>query len=262
MVARVNNIHLPFIVHECDDLDTCHGGTCWHGDLLYDGVFTCNCTGTQKEGPFCLTKPVVPLVVTWDGGLRDIWAEGVFGQSYYQPKPAQVSISGGINTSDNTSVTYLANGLPCGIVMDAATGALSGMSRDPVDFANVTVLAIGVSGESAMVNNAPFHLTVIDCDGTTTCNGGICVDNTQFDGEFECNCTGTGRQGTFCTFELQQEVQAATTDTRAVIGISAGASAVALLLIAVLAIRRCVHVSRPTGKLANFPGLVLYLLTG
>jgi len=246
-VANVNGMHFPIVVRECHDIDTCNGGTCFHGDLLYDGEFACNCTATQRGGPFCLSNLVTPLVATWNEGSREAWAEGVFGQPYFQAPPTHVVISGGTNSSHDKSVTYLANGLPCGIVMDAATGALSGTSRDPVASANVTVIAIGSSGEAVTVNNAPFQLTIVDCHGATTCNGGMCVDETPFDGVFSCNCNETGRQGNFCTIAMQQQVPAVITDSKAVIAISACFGAVALLIATVLAVRRYALIPAATG---------------
>jgi len=82
--------------------------------------------------------------------------------------------------------------------MNAATGELFGFAREPIQQANVTVIA-SAQGRTISVNGGmAFALTVVDCEGTTTCHGGTCIDDIPFDGKFFCNCSGTGHVGPRC----------------------------------------------------------------
>lgn len=129
------------------------------------------------------------------------------------------------------AVRYLAAGLPCGLVMDEATGRVHGSARDTVAAANVTVIA-QAGGRSATVNDAAFTLTVDDCNANISCNGnGVCADDVPFDGDFRCVCN-PGWTGTRCTARNATVGQpAAAQQSTVVIGISAGAGALVLLLV-------------------------------
>lgn len=69
IMAKVNRLYLPIVVRECHDIDTCNGGECRHGDLLFDGEFTCNCTAIRRTGSYCLT-PVVSAGALADSGTE------------------------------------------------------------------------------------------------------------------------------------------------------------------------------------------------
>lgn len=53
--AQVNDQALALVVRDCDDQLSCNGGACVD-DLPFDGSYSCDCAGTDREGSDC-TQP-------------------------------------------------------------------------------------------------------------------------------------------------------------------------------------------------------------
>eukprot|EP00911_Craspedida_sp_UC1_P001880 UC1_evm1s1443 len=49
-LAVVNGAEFTLTVEECDDTLSCNGGSCVEDNSPYDGIFSCDCRGTGKEG--------------------------------------------------------------------------------------------------------------------------------------------------------------------------------------------------------------------
>ena len=244
--TKLNNKALTLQIAECDHSTCLNGGTCLNGELPYDGVFTCDCSGTGMTGGRCEVLLTAVLRVVWRG-VPPRLPVAVLGADYTfsGPDPESVLVEGGSDDSSATgvsSLTYLATGLPCGLEMDNTTGAIMGIAQAAAAEAKIIIFARTAAGQTAEVNQRAFTLQARECDDGLTCNGGTCMPGSSaFDGEFSCDCSNTNNNGTFCDVPVPQvsESKAAFSDT--IIGIIAGVSgavAITLLVLAVFIVRR------------------------
>lgn len=204
--TRVNDQFFPFAVAECSDDRSCNGGRCTGSDGAncsqgdcptaggsFDGAFLCDCSSTGFVGPRCDLEPERPLQVEWPGA-DEAWPDAVVAVPYSRPAPPRVVVFGATETAD---ITYLASGLPCGLRIDTTSGGISGIPGIAEAHDGISIIA-SVGNKTTVVNQGVFSLNVRDCDDANTCNGGRCIDAAPFDGEFECDCNGTGKLGEFC----------------------------------------------------------------
>eukprot|EP00911_Craspedida_sp_UC1_P000124 UC1_evm1s98 len=260
VVTRVTSSQLLALnITECENSASCGGGKCVYGANLYDGNFTCDCQGTGMVGERCETKYIPPLSVVWN---MTALGRAVAGQPFFWPGPENVTLlpavlfersdggdelklgsggggGGGGVDNDYYSLRYSASGLPCGIVLNASSGALSGSAGQSGSFDAVKIFAQTI-GQTAFVNQESFALEVVDCDNVLTCNGGTCIDNVPYDGEFDCQCA-TGRTGAFCELSVTESpVQAASNgngdnlDESSVVIVAASAASGSVLLVLVV----------------------------
>jgi len=116
------------------------------------------------------------------------------GSPYNMTPPVRVA-------SSLPVASYAGLGLPCGLVVDPGNGILVGIPTRPGSY-NVTIQATAATpyGQVGVVNNRAFPLFVRECDNELSCGGGVCLTgDSPFDGDFVCNCSGTGHGGTHCT---------------------------------------------------------------
>ena len=245
LVAVVNDKPLAMEVRECDDQLSCNGGICIRDNAPYDGVFSCDCSGTEKTGSRCTETIVRQLRVNWPARNRN-WPHAILGKPYRLESPADVDIEG-----HSGLLEYSASGLPCGLDMDASSGGVSGVPGKSGVFDSVNVF--GQTGQqSARVNVEAFALEVIDCDSESSCNGGACIDEDPHDGVFGCDCSGTGTTGSFCELaavEMSTDGQDSSNASSLAIGASLGS--LLLIVAAALAIWR-VRVHRKRNRPLSF----------
>lgn len=225
-VTTVNKAAFTFSVKDCDDAATCNGGKCIDS-TRYDGQYLCDCTDTGKTGPRCSQERLADFTVSWPGFPAALLPRAVLGHRYTLAAPAQIKVQGGGDT-----ITYSASGLPCGMAIDAETGALSGA---PGESGNYTTLAVFAQseGRSAKVDGVDRVLQVVDCDDQISCNGGLCVDDVPWDGDFSCDCNGTG-VGEYCA----AAVVAASAGSNTSSYVAAGIGGVLFVALVVLAVQR------------------------
>ena len=231
MFTKVNAGPLALEVVECDGSLPCNGGTCVPDDRPYDGEFACDCGGVARTGLRCTEKTLAEFVVAWPG-FSAVLPRATLQQPYQPPPPPEVSTS----LELPGAIRYVATGLPCGMDVDAVSGALTGVPGSSGMFGGITVFA-EQGGRTARVNkDVTFSLEVVDCDNNATCNGGRCVDDVPHDAQFSCNCSGMGKTGDACSVASTASSQSSATPIIA--GVAGGAGLLLLLLLLVLIRRR------------------------
>ena len=257
---------LAISVQACSPGSCENGGTCPEGGNtdIYDTGYSCDCPSqyTGRHCEFLVSPSNVNFEVSWPEEAE--FFRGVLGQPYNSGAPAASSVQ----VKGGDLGYYNAINAPCGLSVNASTGAIYGRPGISGIF-NVSVVAFPAyrsskSGGSiaSMVTKVPLMLTIVDCDDQLTCHGGRCIDDTSsaFDGEFSCNCSTTGMVGTFCDTKPvtldnanSNAVQGASEAASAslTIGLSAGIGAL-VLIVAVSLVAWRVQVRRLANRPFNF----------
>jgi hypothetical protein len=106
-------------------------------------------------------------------------------QRSYSHVPVELSVN------SNLWYKLRSSNLPPGLKLNEGTGELYGTPKASGQFV-FSVIAENAAGQTAVVNAGQLLVSVLDCDATSCQNGGRCIDAVKFDGEFACDCDGTG----------------------------------------------------------------------
>eukprot|EP00039_Didymoeca_costata_P021413 m.344443 g.344443 ORF g.344443 m.344443 type:complete len:324 (-) comp24477_c0_seq1:1579-2550(-) len=173
--------HITLLITDCGEgtaTPTCkNNGVCSDlGLTAFDMLFSCSCPA-GFSGPACNIAVVPPTPL-----LSNISNHSLVGTLNFPLASLHMTPAPGSSITHIEEWTLQGN-LSCGLILDALAGTLQGTPVVPGRYI-FSIFGKDKQGRLAEVDSEHFDLTINDCSGDFSCNGGRCIDNVQYDSKY------------------------------------------------------------------------------